>query len=368
VYREESILSHIVSTDKNIQRSDIELIVSSGLTISFIDIINSVKANISPDILDYLMSNYTDDLNELWFEDYSYNSLATLAVKENNISIFRVIQRHGVTLQTKENDKTALDFLAIPNNESDRQAAQEILSILAIANIRPYQIDKIQEIKSWLPSNILKTHTSYFSDVESYINQKINSTSDIEDDMYEELKPHLQTLSHKIAQIKNTIKNCSISIHEPTSDTETTSNLHKESSTSESEQLSANQKSQLIDMQIMLSEKKWEHYIDSLESFINEYNMPEYRSFALPILIQNSGPPHVLKEVIENGNVIVFPETITLAILKNDVESLKLILPLSHNIKLTEINQFLESNGSSEAVSDEIKNLFEQRKLKMGTE
>lgn len=120
----QSLLSTILSFDKQIAPQDLDRLLSAGISVFFTDFNRAIESGHSSQILTVMNKHAQLDLKQSWDFGGKKHNLATVAVESRNADALMWLIRHDVTIA---NEREAGILASIPAPESKLQKEQSLL-------------------------------------------------------------------------------------------------------------------------------------------------------------------------------------------------------------------------------------------------
>lgn len=352
----DSIISFILKNSAT-KAIHIESFLKAGLVPSFNDFVTAMRENLHIEIVKILHAYYDGDIAAIHYEDFQDKSLSIIAIEQKNKEAFDFFRQLSAPLKPARYGLNAMDAIAPPPSQSQLNNAIEIFTTLADDGVMPYSIHTESRIKSWLPKDVTHSYKNYFKTLNEAMSKRVESLPIVQEEIYTRTVSKIKAFKERITFIENQIISCNLADTSVPPAHSVTSNLQEPSPADLPIELKAN----IVEMQMMLDKKDWSGFIDKLYTMAEEYDMPEYKNLALMQLIQQNPPKEHLSTLINDKDVTIVPQTLTIAIMSNNIAAMKLLIPLSLDFSERSANDFLGENSAVFDVSGEMENLLNER-------
>jgi|GEM_PF-2811109 len=376
-FLDRSLLSFIIENDSNISQSQLEALISSGLTPQFPDLVTATSIGLSENKIALINAYFDGSIEYVWYDNLHHSSLATLAIEKNNAQLFNFWYQLGSPVSVGKAELNGLDLIRTPSNDDEINNALLIFDALMKTTIIPYDINTLARLDSWLPLNVKEHHQQNIERIKAIVADRISQAKPANFELNSMILDKLSEFSTRISQGKEQLRVCEPN-HEYLREELVTAarsisyptwlegNVVAEN-LSRFDLVPVELKTGLIELQRLITNKQWTQYISRLNDITQTHDIAPYKSVAVVQLIAADAPLLIIEEILLQEDVVVVPQTLAMAILNNNIALMELLIPHSLEIQLESSNDFFadESNGSLFIPSPEMEKLLVQRRLLM---
>jgi len=164
-FANKSVLSAIIINDPKISIIQLEQLMRSGLTPALADFVEMTKNNLPRSHIEQALIHVYDQeiLHKLWLNNYSMQNLTISAARNFNANLFSLWYDLGISAVLPGRNNTALDAIVAPKSTLQIDNASQIFKRLASDSIYPYGATALDQISTWLPTDIKTSFKKYLS-------------------------------------------------------------------------------------------------------------------------------------------------------------------------------------------------------------
>jgi len=328
---QQSLLSFIINQNSKISINDLEILINSGLVIDLEDLQSATLAKLSSVHLDILYSYYAGDIDESWTKDGNKFNLLTLATSYLNSEATVFWHSKGVSFSAGDNTINALDMLPNPRDELELDEALVIFDLLVMNNVYPFDFNSLASIKMWLPESSITTYEFFLENSEQNRNNVIAELGAILNDFDKSVISDIQDLTNKRYKLRKSVRKCKNFL---VRNSNSTAGIIMNGD--ELESLSQTEKRLLIDIQVALFNKNWEHYKVLRESIKNNFQGLLIPDIELLQLIINDAPVDYIENVLTTDTMLK-KEHIVMIISNNNITLLEKIWPYNYEVQPSDL-------------------------------
>ncbi|NQZ08435.1 MAG: hypothetical protein HRT35_14875 [Algicola sp.] len=150
-----SMLSTLLTNDPQLNAQTINQLIKAGVNPTFSDAVQATKNAMPLDVVEQLFKHSNINTQKVWREDYQFESLASINIKNLNVVLLEFWISKGSPTSPEAPFTNALDKLPTPLNEDEQQSAEAIFILLMQQGLQPTTIKSVNSLKNWLPETLI---------------------------------------------------------------------------------------------------------------------------------------------------------------------------------------------------------------------